>query len=184
MDIKYRDYAIVNDILSGPIFGGMSQPDIGTFESNQQFRCQIHFPSVYKSGIGMISFPNSEDCIINEIEVFIPVFVKSSSVPRSTGTTLLSYLFLCMTFLIFCSMIVHYNRKQQPNARFLYCVSLVLIVVNHYFGMLFVLEVLLVPIVVVDWGFPNGCALDRRIRGEKRFLMSSIIILLTYLIIF
>ena len=80
LNTRYAEYSIVNDFLSGPIFGGMMRPDIGIHESNGQFRCQVHFPSLYMSGVGISSLPPSDGCIIDEIEVFIPVFKTSTSV--------------------------------------------------------------------------------------------------------
>ena len=74
INLQYRDYAIVNDHLSGPIFGTMEQPDVGIYEFKNQFRCQVNFPSVYRGDSVVSGFPTSSSCIINEIEVFIPIF--------------------------------------------------------------------------------------------------------------
>jgi hypothetical protein len=79
LDIKYQNYATVNDFLSGPVFGHMMRPDVGIYDVSGEFRCQIHFPSLYKGSIGVPYFPTTNDCIINEIEVFTPVFKQSRS---------------------------------------------------------------------------------------------------------
>jgi hypothetical protein len=106
INLRYRNYAIVNDVLSEPIFGVMDQPDIGIYDLNNQFRCQIHFPSVYKGDIDGSGFPFSNDCMINEIEVFIPVFKESSLFLYYVFDTFKNILSLVVTFI----MIVSYDR--------------------------------------------------------------------------
>ncbi|UJR17410.1 hypothetical protein I4U23_004305 [Adineta vaga] len=183
IDRRYRNYAIVNDISSGPIFGGMNQPDIGTYEMNGHFRCQIHFPSVYMSGIGISSFPSSNDCIINEMEVFIPVLKKPSTFLWSIFKIMICLIVIFVGWFGFALILRYYNLNKPIVARALCCLSLFLLWINYLYGQLLLLGLLCSIILASQWKLPNQRSLIS-IRSEKRLVMSCYIMLLVYITIF
>lgn len=168
---QYKKYAIVNDQSSGPIFGGMSQPDIGIYESNQQFRCQIHFPIVYKSAVGVSLFPNSENCIVREIEVFGPIF--ASKIVTLTPTTSISYIFGWSALLTYMIASNSYNRNQEKEGRSLIAFCLLLTGIHFWIEWMPTFAYLFTFILLFDLYHIQGR--ERSIhpvnRGEKTFIV-------------
>ncbi|CAF1629359.1 unnamed protein product [Adineta ricciae] len=180
IDKRYRNYAVVNDVSSGPIFGDMNQPDVGIYEINGHFRCQIHFPSVYMGGVGVSSFPPSNDCIINEMEVFIPVW-KPSFV-YIIRNVIISLAITFSGWFAFTAMLGNYRRNNVQEGRVCGFVCLFLAWVNYLYGCFVLLEAFMLILTIIDWKYPERYDL-RSIRSEKRFVSVCIVVLIAGIII-
>ena len=185
LDVRYPQYVIVNDLLSGPIFGGMMRPDIGILESNGQFRCQVHFPSLYKSETDVSPFPTSDGCIIDEIEVFIPVFKTSTSVSFWLLKKLAALILTLIGSFVFGFVGVYYNRRERLRARLSSCLSLLFVWMNYWWGTLLLLGLLFLLLLVRQWHQrPQSSVLSYDIQIEKRLIMSAFVALLVCMILF
>lgn len=190
LDPRYRNYATVNDFLSGPIFGGMTRPDIGIYESSGEFRCQINFPSVYKGGVGVPYFPTSDNCVINETEIFIPVFEKAAAASSSSflGSILKMIIGLATSGIdafIFMIIALSYNDRDSFWMRlFFSCLGLFSVWMNYFYGYMVLAELLLILILFSEWDQPNGSNAVHDIRQEKRLVLASFVILHAYMILF
>ena len=189
LDTRYRNYATVNDFLSGPIFGGMTRPDIGIYESSGEFRCQINFPSLYKGGVGVPYFPTSDNCVINETEIFIPVFekaaAKSSSFLGSVFKIIIALAISCMDAFVFIIVALSYNDRDSFWGRlFFSCLGLFFVWMNYLYGYALLAESFLIGILFSEWDQPSGSDAAHDIRQEKRLVMLSFVILHAYMILF
>ena len=184
LDARYGNHAIVNDFLSGPIFGEMMRPDISIHYSNGQFHCQIHFPWLYKTDADVSGFPTSDDCTINEIEVFIPVFARSTSILSWTLREIIALILTYLSVRVFALLAVYYNRSKPLEARLSSCLSLWFVWVNYWWGYLIPLELLFLFILRSKWNQPPHLHLSHELQIEKRLVMFSFVLLLACMVLF
>lgn len=183
LDARYYNYATVNDFLSGPIFGNMMRPDLGIFESNGEFRCQINFPSWYRSAVGVPYLPTSDDCVINEIEVFTAVFPSSSSL---IFRVLINAFFLIITFLevfIYFLAVVSYETNTRTMGRFFSICCLILLCINSPYLYSLLTELLFVVILIFSWIPSTRNDGSYETRYEKHLIMSAFVFLLLGIIL-
>ena len=182
----YENYDIVSHISSGPIFNGKNLPDMDIYDLNGTFHCQIHFPSIYMTDIRASSFPSSHDCIINEMEVFIPVF-KTKSLFWAFTSLIVKIarwvVLIGIEMIILCHISDEYDAIRLKNARISYFVGLVFLRLIYLYGQLILLQLIYLFFTIGSWDKPNAINLFH-IRYEKRFLMLNFMFLSTFLIFF
>ena len=184
LDARHQNYAIVNDFLSGPIFGAIMRPDIGISDANGEFRCQINFPSLYRGGVGESYFPTSDDCIIDEIEVFSPVFGRGSSVIYGFFRLLFGLVVTIVTCLLFFFVDLAYEQNRQVEARWWAGICLYFFWMNYLWGYLLLSVLIFSLILCIDWMRSSESPVLEDLRTEKRRLLSFFFILLVYVTFF
>lgn len=160
------------------------RPDIGILESNGQFQCQVHFPSLYKSDTEASTFPASDGCIINEIEVFVPVFEKTTSVSFRILKELVSFIFSWIGSFTLEVVADRYDRGERGLARFLSGVCLLFVWLNYWSESLLLLGLSFLLVSSTKWKDSTGRRIPDDIRFEKRLIMFAFVVLVTFMFVF
>ena len=136
------------------------------------------------SGVDVSSLPPSDGCILDEIQVFIPVFQTPTSFSFGIFTEHVSFIVPLIGGFGLVVVADCFLHGERGLARFLSAVCLMFVWLNYFWGSLLVLCLTFLLVSLIERHDSADRNIPDDIRFQNRLIISSFVALLAFTFVF